>query len=341
MKNQKRFIGLSILVIGIFIFSSSTFARPIELSFNHLISAQHNRYVLCFKPWMDMIEKRTGGKVKFTSYFSNSLTPITEKFNSTVSGMADMSEMVPFVTPGRFPLSEIIALPESGLETAENASKALWHLYKTIPEMKKEYKGVKLLFLYSCPKMMLATTKKPIRRVEDLKGLKIWSPGSIPVMTGKALGYSPVFLPPGEVYLALEKGVLDGMVADFEITIGRRFIEVTRYMTTNIYIQNVPFAVIMNQGVWDGLPKDVQKVFEKLSGEWAGEFFSKTRDKEELEWKKVAIAKGMELIELPPEDLAKVRSLVKNVKDKYAADLEAKGLPGKKALAEIEKFAIK
>lgn len=341
MKKKKRLLGISILLIATFLLTGSAFARPIELSFNLFISAQHNRYVHCHKPWIDMIEKRTGGKVKITPYFSNSLTPITEKFNSTVSGMADISEIVPWVTPGRYPMTEIIALPELNLVTAENAGKALWHIYKTIPEMQKEYKGVKVLFFHTSPKMMIATKKKPFENLDDLSGLKIWGPGAVPVPTGKALGYSPVAMPPGEIYLALDKGVLDGMVADFEILVSRRFYEVTNYLTTNAYIGHVPFGVIMNKGAWNRLPKEAQKVFEELTGDWAVKFYSETRDQEELEAKKVAINKGMKLIELSPEMVRTMRDVVKSVKAKYVADLKKKGLPGERALEEIEKFAIK
>ncbi|MFH1491392.1 MAG: TRAP transporter substrate-binding protein, partial [Pseudomonadota bacterium] len=266
-----------------------------------------------------------------------SLTPPTEKFNSTVDGIADISEGLVFVTPGRFPMSEMLLLPELGLDTAEKASKAWWHLYKTMPAFQKEFAGVKMLFLHSSPKMMLAA-KKEIKTVEDLKGLKVWAPGRQPVQTAKALGMTPVSLAPGEVYLALDKGVIDAAWADFEILVSRRFYEVTKYQVTNLYLNHTPFYVIMNQGVWDRLPQDVKKVFENLTGDWAVEFYGRVRDEGETHSRDAAKEKGMNLIQLPDSEIAKVKKLVEPVKAEYAAELEAKGLPGKKALEGFLKY---
>jgi len=83
-----------------------------------------------------------------------------EKFNSTVAGIADISEGLVYVNPGRFPMSELLMLPELGLKTATRSAQAWWHLYQTMPAMKKEFPGVKMLFLHTSPKMMIATRKK-------------------------------------------------------------------------------------------------------------------------------------------------------------------------------------
>jgi TRAP-type C4-dicarboxylate transport system substrate-binding protein len=325
------------LLVG-FIGMGTAFARPTELNFNLFIHAKHERFVHCHKPWMEKVEAAAGGKLKIVPYYSNSLSPMPEKFNSTVDGIADISEGLVFVNPGRFPMSDLLLLPDLGLETAERAGKAWWHLFKTMPAMGKEYAGVKTLFLHASPQMMIATKNKPVRKIEDLKGLKIWTTGKLPVQTAKALGFTPVAMTPGEVYLALDKGVIDGCFADFEILVSRRFYEVTKYITTNLYLNHTPFYVIMNQGVYDGLPGDIKRAFDQYSGDWAVEFYGKIRDKEELRAKKAAEEKGMELIQLPAAEVSKAKSMVEPVKANYAAELESKGMPGKKALQELLNF---
>ncbi len=323
------------------LFSNPAVAQTKELSFDLFIHAQHERFVHCHTPWIKMIQERTGGKIKITPYFSNALTPFPQKFDATVAGTSDMAEGLVFINPGRFPLSEMLMLPELGLENAERSSKAWWHLYKTLPAMQKEFAGVKMLFLHTSPSLMITTKNKPIRKVEDLKGLKIQVSGSIPADTARALGFTPVAMNPGEIYLALDKGVIDGCQSDFEMLISRRINEVTKYMVTNLFIGHAQFYMIMNQGVWDSLPNDVKKVIEGVTGDWAVDFYGKTRDHEEEASRKKAIEKGMELLQLPHDEEVKAKALVAPVKDKYAASLEAKGIPGKKALAEFEKFARK
>jgi len=339
MKMKKTIYGstLIFLIVGLFGLNGVS-AQPIELNFNLFINAKHERFVLCHKPWIEKLEKQSNGKIKITPYFSDSLSPMPEKFNSTVDGIADISEGLVYVNSGRFPMSEMLMLPELGLDTAERAGKAWWHLFKTMPAMQKEYKGVKMLFLHASPKMMLAVKNKEIKTVEDLKGLKVWATGRSPAKTAKALGMTPVTLSPGEVYLALDKGVIDGCWADFEILVSRRFYEVTKYQVTNLYLNHTPFYVIMNQGVWDRLPKDVKQVFEDLTGDWAVEFYGKVRDEGERHAQEMARGKGMNLIQLPESEIAKVRQMVEPVKAEYAAELEAQGLPGKKALAELINF---
>ncbi len=340
MKKKKMiFAGMAVFFIVGFFGLSTVSARPLELNFNLFISAQHLRHIHCHTPWIEMLEKEAGGKLKITPYFSNSLTPMPEKFNSTVDGIADISEGLVYANPGRFPMSAMLMLPELGLETATKSAQAWWHLFQTMPAMQKEYAGVKMLFVHTSPKMMIATRKKPVRTIDDLKGLKIWTTGKVPVPTAKALGFTPVAMSPGEVYLALDKGVIDGCFADYEILASRRFYEVSKYLTTNLYMNHTPFYIIMNQDVWDRLPDDIRKVFEKYTGDWAVEYYGTIRDKEELEAKRVAAEKGMEFIELSPAELQKARDLVAPVRTNYAAELEKMGLPGNKALEELLKFA--
>jgi len=330
-------IGLLVL-IGALLCPSPAPAAPLELSLSLIIPSRHNRYVHVLEPWVKMIEERTKGNVKITPYFANSLAPTNQMFESTVSGLADISEGLTYANPGRFPLTETLMLPELGIKSALSASKALWHLYKTVPEFQAEYKGVKVLWLHAAPPLKLTTTRKPVRNLDDLKNMKIWVTGSVPVVTGKALGFSPVPMAPGDVYLALEKGVIDGAIADNEIFVSRKFVDISKYFT-ELDITQVAFYVVMNQQKWDSLPPDVKKVLEELSGDWAVEFSGKIRDKEEKEAEEVAKAKGTTYIQFSDAEKEKVSRILAPVKEKYVSDLEAKGLPGKKVLQELIKFA--
>ncbi|MDD5204946.1 MAG: TRAP transporter substrate-binding protein [Desulfobacterales bacterium] len=339
---SKRILWLAILC-----FAAATLfptfaaaSAPIELSLSLMIPSRHTRYLHVLDPWIKMLEEKTKGQVKVTVYFANALASSPEMFDSTVNGMADITENATFVNPGRFPATEIVQLPELGFKTSLDVGKAMWHLYKTFPEFKNEYKGVKLLWFTSSPPMRIATTKKPIRTVEDFKNMKIWYTGSAPVKTGKALGSSPVSMAPGDVYLSLEKGVIDGAIADNEIFVSRRFVDVCKYYT-EVDICSVPFYMIMNQQKYDSLPADVKKVLDDLTGDWAVEFAGKIRDKEEKEAEVVARGKGIEYITFSPEERAKMRKMVEPVKEEYITMLESKKLPGKKMMEEINKLVNK
>ncbi|MFH1123021.1 MAG: TRAP transporter substrate-binding protein, partial [Pseudomonadota bacterium] len=309
MKKRGRgvfFLGviLALMILG----SSMASAAPIDLSLSLIIPPKHLRYTNVLDPWVKMIEERTGGNVKMTVYFSASMAPPPETFNSIVSGVADIGEGIAYATPGKFPLTETVMLPELGLETSLSCSKALWEVYKTIPEVAKEYAGARVLWLHVTPAVKLITRNKPVRSLEDLKGLKIRVSGATAVKAGKVLGFTPVSMDMGDLYLGLEKGVIDGVVLPSEILVSRRLGEVTKYVT-DVDLGHDSFFVVMNQKSWAKLPKDVQKVFDELSGDWAVEFTGKAWDKFDAEAVNTNKAKGIEYISLAPDELARWKKL--------------------------------
>ncbi len=336
--HKKLAVFVAAMVAAMFFFTPLTSAKPLELSLSLVTPPKHLRNINVINPWVKMIEERTGGKVKMTVYYAAALAPPPQTFESTVSGVADVSEGLVYATPGRFPLTETVMLPELGLETSLSCSKALWQLYQTVPELKKEWQGVKMLWLHTTPGIKLITRKKPVRSLEDLKGLKIRVSGATAVKMGKALGFTPVSMGIGDLYLGLEKGVIDGVALPSEILVSRRLGEVTKYVT-DIDLGHDAFFVVMNENSWKGLPDDVKKVIEELSGEWAVEFTGKAWDKFDLEAVGKNKAGGIEYIDLEAAEKAKWKNLLAPVKGEYAAELDAKGLPGKKVLSDIQKMA--
>jgi len=335
---KKLAVIVAVMVAGMFFFAPLASAKPLELSLSLVTPPKHLRNINVINPWVKMIEERTGGKVKMTVYYAAALAPPPQTFESTVSGVADISEGLVYATPGRFPLTETVMLPELGLETSLSCSKALWQLYQTVPELQKEWQGVKMLWLHTTPGIKLITRKKPVRSLEDLKGLKIRVSGATAVKMGKALGFTPVSMGIGDLYLGLEKGVIDGVALPSEILVSRRLGEVTKYVT-DIDLGHDAFFVVMNENSWKGLPDDVKKVIEELSGEWAVEFTGKAWDKFDQEAVGKNKASGIEYIELEAAEKAKWKNLLAPVKGEYAAELDAKGLPGKKVLSDIQKMA--
>lgn len=337
---KKLSIMMILVLIGMLFCTVIASAKPIELSFGLIVPPKHLRYVQALEPWMKMIEERSKGAVKINPYFNMTLSPATEMFDATVSGVADMSECYTFGVPGRFLATEYLMLPETGFKTSLSASRALWHLYKTFPEVRNEYKGVKVLFLHSVPAAKLMMKKKAVRSVEDVKGLKIAASGAIGVKVGKALGFTPVSMPTADIYEAQDKGVIDGHIRPAELLVSRRHYEVTKYII-DMDMGHDLFYVAMNEKTWNKLPPEAQKAFEEFSGDWAVDFIGKVQDKFDKEAQDEVIGKGLELITLSPQEQAKWRKALIPVQDQYAAELESKKLPGKKIAEELKRFLEK
>lgn len=340
IKQEKMFLVVVLIIIAMFIIPSIAAARSTEMSLSLIIPPKHLRNIHVLQPWVKMVEERTKGKVKITPYYGAALAKPPQTFDSTVNGVADISEGIAYATPGRFPLTETVMLPELGLESSLSCSRALWHVYKNVPELRKEYQGVKMLWLHVTPAVKLITRKKPVRSLDDLKGLKIRVSGATAVKMGKALGFTPVSMPMGDLYLGLEKGVIEGVALPVEILISRRLAEVSKYVT-DIDLGHDTFYVVMNMATWKGLSPDIQKVFEELSGDWAVDFTGKAWDKFDQEARVKVKAKGIEFITLPPSEKAKWKKILSPIKNEYAAELDAKGLPGTKVLKDLQGFAGK
>jgi len=341
-KQKTGLLLVAVIFVAMFFFTTlASAAQPTELSLGLIVPPKHLRYLHVIEPWMKMVEEQTKGAVKINPNFNMTLAPANQLFDATVKGLADISESYTFDPPGKFLMTGSLTMPETGFSTSISASRALWHIYKTFPEMQKEeYKGVKLLWLHTTPAMKLMMKRKPVRSLEDLKGLKIAVSGDVGVKVAKALGFSPVTMPTGDIYVAQDKGVIDGHVRPSELLISRNHWEVTKY-AIDVDLGHDLFFIAMNPNTFNKLPPDAQKVFDKLSGDWAVDFTGKEWDKFESDAENQAKAKGIEYISLSPQELARWRKLLAPIQEEYAAELESKKLPGKKIIEELRKFGAK
>jgi TRAP-type C4-dicarboxylate transport system substrate-binding protein len=338
MCKKLSLILLAVILAVVFSVPAVMAADEKELSLSLIIPPKHLRYIHVLEPWIKKVAEKSGGKLKITPYFSAALAKPPQTYESIAAGVADIGEGIAYATPGRFPLTEIVMLPELGLESSLSCSTALWKAYKSIPALADEYKDTKLLWLHVTPGTKLITRNKAVRKLDDLKGLKIRVSGAVAAKMGEALGFTPVSMGMGDLYLALEKGVIDGVALPNEILVSRRLGEVTKYVT-NIDLGHDAFFITMNQRAWKRLPDEFKKVLDELSGEWAVEFTGKGWDKFDQESIATNKKNGIEYIDLPADEVAKWKELLAPIKASYAKELDAKGLPGSKVLAEMLKMA--
>jgi TRAP-type C4-dicarboxylate transport system substrate-binding protein len=297
-----------------------------------------------WKPWIDEVEKRTGGKVKIVPYFSSTLVPVPEQFRSVQSGAADISEASHVHLPGVFPAMEVWSqtLPSTPWS---KWSLIHWEMFNKHRQMyESEMPGVKVLSCTSFGPAGLMTVKKPIHSLEDVKGMKILAIGKPSVDQLGALGFTVVEKYPPEFYTTLEKGVVDASgLCPYAMWYEWGMAPLLKYYINANNAQTNDFQV-MNLDVWNSLPPDVQKVFDDLGGEWMANLFDQFFY-EAVHTTGPAMVKekyNAEFITLPPEELARWDVLVQPVLDAALADLESKGIPAKELHDEyfqlIEKY---
>ena len=251
------------------------FAKPAVLRLTTQNSENNLSSVKALKPWVDQVEKVTNGKVKIEVYYSQTLSSGKESWKAVTSGVADIGWCPQGYWPGLTPLTDVITLPGLPFETAEEGSAILWNLYDRTPAIQDEFKNVKVLVLHTSDPYMLITRDKPVKTLEDITGMKIRTFGSNLTLQVKKLGAVPVSIPMPDNYIALQKGVIDGLGTPWEAINGFRFFEVVDY-----YIQ-VPFgalyfSVSMNKNTWKKLDTETQKALMSVCGRDGSKFWGPT-----------------------------------------------------------------
>lgn len=305
--------------------------------YNPTTSAIHKQGHMAFAK---MIEEKTNGKVKIEMYPGATLGKAADQYDMVTSGIADITWGFTGFSPGRFPLTDVITLPMLGIDTAQMGTKILWDLYKNTDYLKKEYPGVKVLVLHTHDGAPLSS-KKPINSLDDMVGLKIRTPGGPPLAMAQVLGASPMVIPAPDIYQAAEKGVINAVSISWEGQDMLNIQEIYKNMLDCNYTVGA-WYVIMNQKTWDSLPPDVQKALDEISGEVGGKVFASVYDNSKASFLEKFKKSGVTINKLSLEENKRWEEKAKGVWEKWAGDMEAKGLPGKAVLSEtlkrIEKY---
>lgn len=286
--------------------------------------------------WAKEIEKRTNGQVKITLFPGGTLTPADQCYDGVLKGISDIGMSAFAYTRGRFPVMEALDLPlgyPSGTAATRVANDFLTAMKP------KALSEVKVLYLHAHGPGLLHT-KKPVRTMEDIKGMKIRSTGfSNKVVEG--LGGVPVAMPQGSTYESLQKGVVEGTIGPIEVLKGWKQAEVIKYTTDCKNIgYTTAFFVVMNLKKWNALSKDTQKIFEDVSKEWI-DVHGKAWDTSDAEGRAFTLSLGNQIIELPSQEAARWKKAVRPAIDEYIKDTEAKNLPAKKAVKTAEALIAK
>ncbi len=318
----------------------SALGAPVEIKVANFQPPLHKSNEM-LENWGKLVEKETGGKVKFVLFPGATLAKAEDTYEATVTGVADMCWTFAGYTMGRFHLSEVV-IQFLGFKNAEHGSRVIYDLYEKYPEIRAEFKDTHLLWLSpSAPRQI--HSKVPVRSVADFKGLKVRVPPSEAPQV-KALGGIPVTMAGPDVYTALERGTLDADLHPWETAISYRWYEVVRYQSKSDFGLGGLFICAMNLNTWNKLPEDAKKVINKYSGKYgfvevAGKGMWDKYDDYSLEWLKKNTRN--EFIYWSEEEKAKAFSLMKPVEDAWVATAEKKGAPGKKIMDDCKSLLVK
>jgi len=322
MKSRSIYLAaiLSALLILGFASQHQAYAQDtIQLKFANYFPPPSQQSKIC-EEFIADLEKQTNGKVKVQYFAGGALLKAPVMFKGVTTGIADFGLAHVEYSPGRMPVTEVCDLP-LGYPSGWIACHVMNDFYKKFKP--KEWNEVHMLWMHSSTPNVIIS-KKPVRSLEDMKGLTIRAPGRIGD-TIKALGGTPSPVPLMEAYDAMSKGVIDGINTPFETLKNWKFAEVAKYVTTSWQVGNVyAFYVVMNKQSYDKLPPDVKKVLDKLAEEYE-EKFAKMWNQIDFDGKEFAVSKGVEFIDLAPDQVERWKAAAVPAIDAYVKSMVGAG----------------
>jgi TRAP-type C4-dicarboxylate transport system substrate-binding protein len=211
----------------------------------------------------DLIEERTNGRVKFQYFFGGSLIKKPQFVEAVAKGIADISTgPVSFVT-GKIPELSIFEVYgayrlDQHLEMQEAVEPTLIELFET--------KDVHPLLIQYSGSVIFPHKTKFLKTPADWKGQKMRLAGRWQSTLAKKWGASPVFMPPADLYVALQRGVIDGYMLIWDIVYGLKLYEVAPYIVDSNFSNNIE-VVTMNLKKWQELSPTDQEIFNKTRNE--------------------------------------------------------------------------
>jgi len=170
-----------------------------------------------------------------------------------------------------------------------------------------------------CPGVEAFVSNRQLNGVEDLKGLKLRAPEGMVSAVFAAAGAAPVSLPLSEVYVAIDKGVIDASdVAGFATNHGEGFHEVARFPVYPGFHSTTLQALTINQKIWDSLEPDVQGILETSYKALSYSLRAEIDKADREAVAKAAADPEITIVDWSPAERAKFRNIAKGVWSDFA-----------------------
>lgn len=219
------------------------------------------------KVWMDWVAAQSHGTLRIVPNWSGSLLSSDMSMEELRHGVADIGLITPIYSRGGTHLIRIQAGFYSGATTMP-AQLALFACMRAgSVQLERELAGLKVLAVQGGPTLGIVTRDRPLHGLGDLRGMRIRAPTELLTVLG-SLGADPVNMPMGEVYSALAKGVIDGVVAPADTFRSLHFAEVAHYYNTLRVPRGAYPSRAMGAARWKALSPDQRALLERSIAVW-------------------------------------------------------------------------
>jgi TRAP-type transport system periplasmic protein len=317
--------------------------QSVTLKFHTFMQPMSNVWLTMHKPWMDKVEKDSGGRIKFEAYPAMQLggTPV-QLYDQARDGVVDIVWTLPGNTAGRFPRIEAFELPFM-MNNAEATSKAYWEYFQT--QCPDEFKETHVIALQVHGPGVFHTANKPVKSAGDLKGMKMRGPTRQVTKMLAAVGATPVGMPLPGIPDALSKGTIDGCVIPWEVVPSVKVHELTKYHSEfaagSPALYTTTFVMAMNKAKYDGLQPDLKKVIDANSGMATSALLGKTQQGNDGNGRKAATDRNNTIHTFTAAESQEFIKLSSAIDDEWVADMDKRGFKGAALLSSAKALIAK
>jgi len=311
------------------------FGDPVTLTLGHPFPAEHPIHVGALVPYAEAVNEATSGAVTIEFQPGGALAAPPATFENTVAGGQDMGWALQGYHPGVFPVTELVELPFQ-FSSAMQATQTLWDLYDEFPELQEEYSDVQLLGLWTHDIGDIWTKDTPVQTVEDMQGLTMRFPTGTMGDVMEEMGASSVGLPAPEIFDSLNTGVIDGLsIAVSGLASFQLYPELAYGTKCDCYV--AAQYLVVNSDSWNGLTPDAQDVMIELGREHSL-LAAEVYDEAYVAISQVALDEGIEIFELPEDELARWHEVGDSVIADWIAEREDGGVPAQEMFDRMQEI---
>jgi TRAP-type C4-dicarboxylate transport system substrate-binding protein len=311
------------------------FGEPVTLNLGHPFPAQHPIQVNALEPYAQAVNEATEGAVTIEFQPGGALAPPPGTFENTVAGGQEMGWALQGYHAGVFPVTEIVEQPFQ-FTSATQATETLWALYDEFPELQEEYSDVQLLGLWTHDIGDIWTKDVQVQTTADMQGLTMRFPTPIMGEVMDAMGASSVGMPAPEIFESLSTGVIDGLsIAVSGLESFQLYEELSFGTKCDCYV--AAQYLVMNLDTWNSLTPDTQQVMLDLGREHSL-LAATTYDAAYVAISQKAVDQGIEIYELPADELANWQAIGQEVTEAWIATREAEGVPAQEMYDRMQEI---
>ncbi len=245
--------------------SGPTKEDPLTLTFTSMYMPTHAIIKDGIVPFAEELKEKSGGRLLLEIFNPSTLCPDTENYDCVKNGVVDMAVAVPSATPGKFPIAAVSEMPFL-FDSCEESTYATYKAYTEIPEIADEFNETKMLAVFGSAPLQVHTAKKEIKTLDDVKGLRLACVSTAVQPIFSKLGAAVFAMPGTDLYLALQRGQIDGACIPNAFMTSTKTYEVAK-KTCRMNFMTCSQILVINKDVFNSLPADLQQVLLDLTGE--------------------------------------------------------------------------